>query len=207
MLVEGVQSFNPDRVHILQVLATTYLGHWELLGWPGCSVNHYVIYILRNIVPPQYVTKLHRNMWRIECGLLKSTKDVFLQQYSNGVVGVIIYHSSQRYMLCIAWPLLLFLFYKLFGLRFYVSFWWYCSRSVILFPHDKMAAFSQTIFSDAFSWMKKFKISIKMSLNFVPKGSIDNNPALVQIMAWRQTGDKPLSEPILTWFTDAYIQH
>ena len=39
--------------------------------------------------------------------------------------------------------------------------------------------------------------SIKFSLNFVPKGSIHNIPALVQIMAWRRPGDKPLSEPIM----------
>ena len=36
--------------------------------------------------------------------------------------------------------------------------------------------------------------SIIISLNFVPKGPIDNIPALVQIMAWRRPGDKPLSE-------------
>ena len=40
-------------------------------------------------------------------------------------------------------------------------------------------------------------ISIKISLKFVPKGSISNIPALVQIMAWCQLGDKPLSEPML----------
>ena len=38
------------------------------------------------------------------------------------------------------------------------------------------------------------KISIKISLKFVPKGPINNIPALVQIMAWRRPGDKPLSE-------------
>ena len=38
-------------------------------------------------------------------------------------------------------------------------------------------------------------ISIKISLNFVPNGPINNIPALVQIMAWRRSGDKPLSEP------------
>ena len=38
-------------------------------------------------------------------------------------------------------------------------------------------------------------ISIKISLKFVPKGPINNIPALVQIMAWRQPGNKPLSEP------------
>ena len=36
-------------------------------------------------------------------------------------------------------------------------------------------------------------ISITVSLKFVPKGPINNIPALVQIMAWRRPGDKPLS--------------
>ena len=40
-------------------------------------------------------------------------------------------------------------------------------------------------------------ISIKMSLKFVPKGPINNIPALVQIMAWRRPGDKPLSEAMM----------
>ena len=39
--------------------------------------------------------------------------------------------------------------------------------------------------------------SIQISLKFVPKGPIDNIPALVQIMARRRPGDKPLSEPML----------
>ena len=38
-------------------------------------------------------------------------------------------------------------------------------------------------------------VSIKMSHKFVPKGPINNIPALVQIMAWCRPGDKPLSEP------------
>ena len=44
-------------------------------------------------------------------------------------------------------------------------------------------------------------------LKFVPRSSIDNKPALVQLMAWRWTGDKPFSEPMLTWFTDAFMRH
>ena len=40
-------------------------------------------------------------------------------------------------------------------------------------------------------------VSIKISLKFVPKGPINNIPALVQIMAWRRPGDKPLSEPMM----------
>ena len=40
-------------------------------------------------------------------------------------------------------------------------------------------------------------ILIKISLKFVPNGPINNSPALVQIMAWRRLGDKPLSEPMM----------
>ena len=32
---------------------------------------------------------------------------------------------------------------------------------------------------------EKVKISIKIPLEFVPKGSINNIPAMVQMMAWR----------------------
>ena len=38
---------------------------------------------------------------------------------------------------------------------------------------------------------------IKISLMFVPKGPINGIPALVQIMAWRRSVDKPLSEPMM----------
>ena len=59
---------------------------------------------------------------------------------------------------------------------------------------DKMDAILQTTVSRAFSSM------IKFSLKYVRKGSIDNNQALVQIMAWRRSGDKPLSEPMMGKF-------
>ena len=44
---------------------------------------------------------------------------------------------------------------------------------------DKIAAISQTIFFWFISVNKKFHILIKIWLKFVPKGPIDNNPALV----------------------------
>ena len=40
-------------------------------------------------------------------------------------------------------------------------------------------------------------ILIKISLKFVTKVRINNIPALVQIMAWRRPGDKPLSGPVM----------
>ena len=45
---------------------------------------------------------------------------------------------------------------------------------------------------------KKTRISIKILLKFIPRGPINNIPALVQMMAWCLPGDKPLSEPMLT---------
>ena len=74
-------------------------------------------------------------------------------------------------------------------------------------PLDKMAAILQTTFSNDFSWMKKFCISILISLRFVPKAPIDNKSTLVQVMAWHLFGAKPLSEPVPNQFTYAYVQH
>ena len=46
------------------------------------------------------------------------------------------------------------------------------------------------------------EIPIQISLKLVPIIPINNKPVLVQVMAWRRSGDKPLSEPMLTQFTD-----
>ena len=56
-------------------------------------------------------------------------------------------------------------------------------------------------------WDENVQILIKISLKFVHKGQIDNIPALVQIMACCQPGNKPLSEPMLAWVGDAYMHH
>ena len=42
---------------------------------------------------------------------------------------------------------------------------------------------------------------------FVSKCLIYNIPTLIQIMAWRQPGDKPLSELMMDYFIDAYMRH
>ena len=47
------------------------------------------------------------------------------------------------------------------------------------------------------------RITIQISLKFVLEGPTDNKPALVHVMAWRRSGDKPLPEPMVTQFTDA----
>ena len=50
---------------------------------------------------------------------------------------------------------------------------------------------------DIFKWIflnENVWLSINISLKFVPRGPINNIPTLVQVMAWRRPGDKPLSE-------------
>ena len=49
-------------------------------------------------------------------------------------------------------------------------------------------------------------ILIRISL-FVTKRPIDNKWELVQVMVWRWIGDKPLPEPMLILFIEAYMRH
>ena len=65
-------------------------------------------------------------------------------------------------------------------------------------PLDKMATILADDISKCIFINEKFSMWIQISQKFVPKGPIDNKSALVQIMAWRRTGDKPLPELRLT---------
>ena len=61
---------------------------------------------------------------------------------------------------------------------------------------DKMAAFFQMKFQmDFLEW--NIWILINISPKFVPRGPINNITALVQIMARRRPGNKPLFEPMM----------
>ena len=87
---------------------------------------------------------------------------------------------------------------------------------------DKIATISQMTFSNAFSWMTTYEFHLRFLLKFILKITTNNNPALVQIMAWRRPGDKPLSEPMMVslltyicvkpyqwwlWFSDQSGKH
>ena len=43
-------------------------------------------------------------------------------------------------------------------------------------------------------------ILIQMSVNCVPVGEFDNKSLFFRVMTWRQTGDRPLPEPMMTKF-------
>ena len=62
-----------------------------------------------------------------------------------------------------------------------VCFVWVIISSLTHWGRDKIADISQ----------------MTVSLKFVHKGQINNIPAIVQIMAWCQPSDKPLSEPMM----------
>ena len=104
----------------------------------------------------------------------------------------------------------------IFGTLSTVTYQWLCCRVImelaalsmswgiatafnILRPRQNGHRFAKCIFKRIFL-NENVRISIKISLKFVPKGPINNNPALVQIMAWRRSGDKPLSEAMIVYW-------
>ena len=61
---------------------------------------------------------------------------------------------------------------------------------------DKMAAISRRHFQMYFLEWKCMNFDYNFT-EVCSKGPINDIPALVQIMAWRRSGDKPLSEPMM----------
>ena len=80
----------------------------------------------------------------------------------------------------------------------------YISDINTLRPRQNGCHFADAIFRCIFV-NEIFWIFIKISLEFVSEGPIDSNLTLVQVMAWHQTGDKSLPEPMMTQFNDAYV--
>ena len=72
------------------------------------------------------------------------------------------------------------------------SHWYFNS----LRPRQNVRHFADNIFK-CILLNKNVRISLKISLKFVPKARIKDIPASVQIMAWCQSGDKPFSEPVM----------
>ena len=70
------------------------------------------------------------------------------------------------------------------------------SRINRLRPRQNGRHFADDTFKHIFM-NENVRISIKISLKFVSKGPINNIPALVQIMAGRRPGGKPLSKAMM----------
>ena len=79
-----------------------------------------------------------------------------------------------------------------------IHHWRICIFVNTLRPRQNGRYFADDTFKRIFL-NETFRFLIEISLKFVPKGPINNIPSLVKIMAWRRSGDKPLSEPMMVW--------
>ena len=84
-------------------------------------------------------------------------------------------------------------------LKIYATCWPFQSGLNTLRPRQNGRHFADDIFKYIFTPLPFYSpwSSFTNSFKFVPKVQINNIAALVQIMAWRRPGDKPLSEPIM----------
>ena len=78
---------------------------------------------------------------------------------------------------------------------YYTTYIWHYSFNTLR-PRRNRRHFADDIFKCIFLNENEW-ISLRISLKFVPKGPINNIPALVQIMAWRRSGDKTLPEAMV----------
>ena len=74
-------------------------------------------------------------------------------------------------------------------------------------PLNKMAVILEDNILKCIFLNENDRILTQISLKFVPRSEIDNKSALVQVMAWCQTGNKPLPEPMMTQYTDTFMWH
>ena len=105
----------------------------------------------------------------------------------TGTYGRPLWHTSQEDITCQwnrSWS------------RLWVTQTWSNRFFNTLRPRHNGCHFTDAIFKCIFL-NENFWIPIKISLKFVPKGPINYIPTLVQIMAWRRQGDKPLSETMM----------
>ena len=73
-------------------------------------------------------------------------------------------------------------------------------------PRQNGRHFANDILKSIF-FIENAWISNKCSLNFLHNRPIYNKSALDQVMAWHQTGGKPLTYPMMTQFNYAYMRH
>ena len=82
---------------------------------------------------------------------------------------------------------------------------WMHSEKTIwpIFPWKNGRHFGRRQFQIHFLKINMVEFRFEFHRNvFLPRSTIDNNPVLGQVMAWHRTGDKPLTELMLTQLTD-----
>ena len=115
-----------------------------------------------SISTDQHLTKHEYIMWKITPRNHVKIMHIYLNQH-----GCVWYRKSTYIIARTEWP-------------------WYCLHVNTLRPRQHGRHFADDTFKRIFM-NENDTISAKISLKFVPKGPINNIPALVQIMAWRLT--------------------
>ena len=74
-------------------------------------------------------------------------------------------------------------------------------------PLDKMAAILADDMFNCIFLNENDGIPNLVSPKYVPRSPINNKPAVVKVMAWRRTDDKPLPGPMMAQYIDAFMRH
>ena len=148
-----------------------------------------------------YLTRVNCHLIRMtQLQILSHTDDLLTDQY--GITIVTISYELLSYLYDIS---AIAIWYGWFG---YSSVWHmyivvpYAWLINTLRPRQNGRHLADHMFKCIFL-NENVWISINISLKVVSMGLIDNIPALVQIMAWRRSGDKSLSEPMM----DSLLTH
>ena len=145
--------------------------------------------VTRKMFPFDDVIMLNRYQVESKCGKLWSSWDtcicmVCLNENPSNLIPAFCWHEDRRTIPQMAYELLI---------QNTTYFWFYVWHIEAETTGRHFADYiSKCIFLN-----ENTSISINISLKFVPEGRINNIKALVQIMAWRRLGDKPLSEPMM----------
>ena len=166
------------------VLRLSYLhdGNLILITWPS-SDFHFMFSVLlsfSSLISPSACchpvkSQYKDGLFRYGISIIKIR---WLKDWLIFIMGIPILVTQHLYIeMGLSWPLLAILC-------------WFPIRLVsTLRPRQNGRHFADAILNSIFL-NENVWIPIKFSLKFVPKGPINNIPALVQIMAWRRPGDK-----------------
>ena len=165
--------------------------HWRLFYWI-VSINWMKISLTQNIIRK----------------FIFSIREIFTCDWLLAVLmSVELVGSSSSHRMQCFWMTFFICMYNLCSLTWDTSVLYHSQRSLnTLRSRQTGRHFADDIFKRIFL-NENIWILIKISLKFVPKGPINNILALLQIMAWRLPGAKPLSEPLMVKFTDTCMRH
>ena len=134
------------------------------------------------------------------CQAITWTNAVSTSEWFNEMQSEKNFHSRKFIWKCFLWNVASVLMGQL----------WFtnspCVRFIILRLRQNGRHFADNIF-ESFFLNQNYCIFIKISLKYVPEGSVNNMSSFAQVMAWHCLGYKPLPELKMNKFIDTYASH